>query len=150
MDTSNDQPTTKAHPFELLGVATGLLAFFLVTALSRLIAQDEGFYVLAAALVGEGRIPYVEFFYPQMPYLPYLLKTGFVFLGEDWVGARLTSALFGAGSGLPPSGFSRVQLASPERWRARPDPAIERGVLLVSNRGGQASWRGYDLYCHVR
>jgi hypothetical protein len=34
---------------------------------------DEGFYAIAAELVSHGRVPYRDFFYPQAPYLPYLL-----------------------------------------------------------------------------
>jgi len=34
---------------------------------------DEGFYLVAAQMVSNGAVPYVDFFYPQMPYLPYIL-----------------------------------------------------------------------------
>lgn len=37
----------------------------------RLIDFDEGPYLASAYLVREGKLPYVDFFYPQMPYLPY-------------------------------------------------------------------------------
>ena len=48
------------------------VVWFSIVATNRLIAKDEGFYVVAAQLVSEGRVPYLDFFYPQMPYLPYL------------------------------------------------------------------------------
>jgi hypothetical protein len=38
----------------------------------RQIDYDEGAYLSAAYLVREGKLPYLDFFYPQMPYLPYL------------------------------------------------------------------------------
>jgi hypothetical protein len=37
----------------------------------RLIDYDEGSYLSAARLVKQGNLPYLDFFYPQMPYLPY-------------------------------------------------------------------------------
>jgi len=51
---------------------------FAVTAVFGLIAEhhginpDEGFYLAAGSAVGSGLKPYVDFFFPQMPYLPYL------------------------------------------------------------------------------
>lgn len=54
----------------LLGL---LLLFFLHIGNNRLVAGDEGFYTLATKLVSQGRVPYKDFFYPQMPLLPYLM-----------------------------------------------------------------------------
>jgi len=61
----------------------------------RLIDYDEGSYLSAARSVRQGNLPYLDFFYPQMPYLPYayclVSQYGFssLFLG------RLISALAG-------------------------------------------------------
>lgn len=52
-----------------------LLVFQIILLLTfvffRLIDFDEGPYLSAAHLVKEGKLPYIDFFYPQMPYLPY-------------------------------------------------------------------------------
>ncbi|MGB7060952.1 MAG: hypothetical protein WBF13_01190 [Candidatus Zixiibacteriota bacterium] len=61
----------------------------------RLIDYDEGLYLSYAQLVRDGNLPYLDFFHPQMPYLPYLYcmvsQYGFssLFLG------RLISASIG-------------------------------------------------------
>ena len=34
--------------------------------------QDEGWYLYAARLVGEGKVPYRDFFFTQGPVLPYI------------------------------------------------------------------------------
>lgn len=39
----------------------------------RLIDGDEGIFLRAAQLIQAGQVPYFDFFYMQMPYLPYLL-----------------------------------------------------------------------------
>jgi hypothetical protein len=65
--------TSPRHLFgEELFLLVLLLLFFLQISSSRLVAGDEGFYTLATKLVSQGRVPYKDFFYPQMPLLPYL------------------------------------------------------------------------------
>ena len=49
----------------------------------RLIARDEGFYTYAAQLILEGKHPYIDFFYPQMPLLPYLYATSGALFGTE-------------------------------------------------------------------
>ena len=51
----------------------------------RPIDGDEGFYALAARLVSEGRTPYLDFFYPQSPLLPYLYAPGAALIGAPQV-----------------------------------------------------------------
>lgn len=71
------------------------LCLLLVFVFFRLIDYDEGLYLSYAQLVREGNLPYLDFFYPQTPYLPYLYcmvsQYGFssLFLG------RLISAFMG-------------------------------------------------------
>lgn len=88
-------------PTLLIAVGCFLALFwhFGHVSLSRLIAQDEGFYVLAAKLVRAGKIPYLDFFYPQMPLQPYLYALGMELFGWTWGGARLFSALLIASAG---------------------------------------------------
>ncbi len=61
----------------LLAFAAGTLALSRV----RPIDGDEGYYATAARLVSEGRTPYLDFFYPQMPLLPYVYAPAFKVVG---------------------------------------------------------------------
>jgi len=61
-------------------------------AMGRLVDQDEGFYLLAARLSLEGKHPYIDFFYPQMPLLPYLYGWWMAVAGVSWMAARSFSA----------------------------------------------------------
>lgn len=54
---------------------------------------DEGFYALAAELVARGRLPYRDFFYPQAPYLPFLLAP-VVWVSPSLVTLRWVGAVF--------------------------------------------------------
>jgi hypothetical protein len=61
------------HPRWLLLVALIPIATFLAyVATSRTIQRDEGFYLMDARLVLNGKAPYLDFFYPQAPLLPYV------------------------------------------------------------------------------
>ena len=48
------------------------LAALAYYAMVRSIDTDEGYYVSAARLVWEGKVPYRDFFFPQAPMLAYL------------------------------------------------------------------------------
>lgn len=48
------------------------IALLFIFVFTRLMDGDEGIYLHAANLVQQGLIPYYDFFYMQMPYLPYV------------------------------------------------------------------------------
>jgi 4-amino-4-deoxy-L-arabinose transferase-like glycosyltransferase len=72
----------------------GLIAtYFFWLGQKRFLATDEGFYLLAARLVMSGQLPYIDFFYPQMPLLPYLYGAWMETFGYTWTQARVFSSL---------------------------------------------------------
>jgi len=78
----------------VIGWATALLLFI---GSHRLVAGDEGFYTLAIRLVSDGKIPYSDFFYPQMPLLPYFHSMiAFLIGSATWESLRLMSSLCAA------------------------------------------------------
>ena len=84
----------------LAAVSSALAAVFVPLALLRSIDGDEGSYLLAAKLVGEGELPYRDFVYPQMPLLPYVYAGWSALTTEGWYAARLLSALLAVGLGV--------------------------------------------------
>jgi len=77
-----------------------LTPLFIAISLNRLIDGDEGFYLMAAKLITQGRLLYLDFFYPQMPALPYIYATWFKLSGETWIAGRILSALFAIFTGV--------------------------------------------------
>jgi len=73
---------------------------FVPVATVRPIDGDEGFYLLAAKLAFQGKQLYTDFFYPQMPLLPYVYGLWMSIFGFSWYAARLLSALLAVGTGL--------------------------------------------------
>jgi hypothetical protein len=61
-------------------------------ALLRFVDADEGFYLMAAKLVGGGEMPYRDFFYPQAPILPYLYAPLRILPLDPWWTSRLFTA----------------------------------------------------------
>ena len=95
MSTLRSTSKIQAYLPQLL-VLSGLVAFFGYYSTERLIARDEGFYIIAAQLVAQGKTLYLDFFYPQMPLLPYLYGKWMQIVGFSWENARLLSAVFTA------------------------------------------------------
>lgn len=84
----------------LLVVLLGLTAFFSFLASSRIVSPDEGYYGLAAKLTAEGDHPYQDFFYPQMPLLPYAYGLWIKLTGSSLIEQRWLSALCSVGIGV--------------------------------------------------
>lgn len=76
--------------------AAALLTWWVLLALSRPLSHDEHMYVSAGALAGE-RLPYRDFAYLQMPYLPYVYRVFFAALPERdwWIAGRMISLAAG-------------------------------------------------------
>src|SRR5438876_5313876 len=91
----------QAHPVVVYGLLAILMAaVFVPMSFFRLIDDDEGTYLLVSRLVIEGRLPYHDFFYPQMFLLPYVYGAWMKLVGYSWYGARLLSAFFSIALGL--------------------------------------------------
>lgn len=72
------------------------LLIFLYLALHRFVDGDEGYYLLASRLVLLHKKPYVDFFYMQMPLLPYLYAAWMKVAGVTWVSAKVFAAFMTA------------------------------------------------------
>jgi len=77
-----------------------LFIIFLLTALillpigiNRYVDLDEGFYLYSADLVLHGKTPYTDFYYPQMPLLPYIFAGWLLLFGMGWISARIFAVL---------------------------------------------------------
>jgi len=72
----------------------------LPVALFRLVDGDEGIFLAAVRLVGEGRALYHDFHFPQMPVVPYLYAAWMKLVGLGWYEGRLLSAVLAIGVGM--------------------------------------------------
>ena len=86
--------------FGLIVLAGGLTALLLPLSLTRLIDGDEGYLLLAARLMSEGKIPYRDFFLTQGPVLPAVFGAWFWAAGRSWAAARIVEGVIAVIMGL--------------------------------------------------
>lgn len=91
---------TRAAKLLLVVAFFAQVLFFTFVARHRFVHGDEGFYLLAARLVLMHKKPYLDFFYDQMPLLPYIYALWMKFTGISWASERLFSALLTATLGV--------------------------------------------------
>jgi 4-amino-4-deoxy-L-arabinose transferase-like glycosyltransferase len=94
---------------------------------------DEGYYATAARLVAEGDTPYAEFFYPQMPLLPYVYAPFYELVGSSLARMRLLSV------GLSVLALVLWGLLLRARFGQRP-MFVVGGLLLVALNPYLLSW----------
>jgi len=92
MDLSSTQQRRTAARFWLITFVL-LMLYYLSLALSRRIDGDEGYFLYAARLVRAGSIPYRDFFFPQLPLIPYLWSGLLAPWPITWIGGRILAAL---------------------------------------------------------
>jgi len=92
--------------------------------------QDEGWYLYAANLVAEGRMPYRDFFYTQGPFLP-MVYSAFTGVWKTWglLGARVFNLMVGLSGVVLAVALAR-RLAPEGRKSAA---ALIAFLLLASN-----------------
>ncbi len=98
----------------LCGTALLLAAALLIYSQTYSFADDEGFHLLAAQLIGRGHRPYLDFFFPQTPLNAYWNAVWMGVFGESWRVTHAVAAFVVAGS---------VFLAADHVYRRFPDPA---------------------------
>ena len=98
------------HRFEVWVFAIVFVGMAIVGALKPS-DTDEGYYATAAELVGRGRVPYRDFFYPQAPLLPYLLAP-FARIAPSFVALHVAMALFPAAIGTTVASMVRSETRS--------------------------------------
>lgn len=79
---------------EILLISATALVYNLFIALQLPTDQDEGYYLTASKLVASGMLPYRDFFYCQMPYLPYLNLPWLALFDFNWYAARVLVAVY--------------------------------------------------------
>src|SRR5271166_6410127 len=106
--TENDlsSPRRNCGAFAVLCGLAALLASALVFyAETQAFAEDEGFHLLAAQFIKNGRRPYLDFLFPQTPLNAYWNAMWMWLFSEGWHAPHAVAALMTAGSILLTADF---------------------------------------------
>lgn len=96
-ETPCPRPWRWGHLILLLAVALSWLGLTALNAWFGELNQDEGWYLNAAKLLTEGRVPYRDFAFTQAPMLPLVYSWMFNWVGHyGLLGGRVVTALLGA------------------------------------------------------
>lgn len=114
----DDQRNDVQQSRYLLWALTAMLASaLLVFSQTMAFVWDEGFHLLAAQLIRDGKTPYLDFCFPQPPLNAYLNAALFYLFGTNWRITHVIAALFVAGTTYLTAEF--VLLRFPIRpWRS--------------------------------
>ena len=85
--------------FALVAGAVGLLfAGLLIYSQLQAFSWDEGFHLLAAAMIRSGKRPYLDFCFPQTPLNAYFYSAWMHWFGASWRGAHAVASALTAGA----------------------------------------------------
>lgn len=118
-------------PYMLLcGVVLAIGAAYLLYALTWAFAWDEGFHVLAAQLIKEGRLPYLDFFFPQTPLNAFWNAGWMRMFGDSWQMIHVLAALETLGAIFLTADFVYRHFPIPH-WRL--SASLLTAVLMGAN-----------------
>ncbi len=115
----------------LLGVLTFYAILFLIYAETQAFAFDESYHLMAATLIDAGRIPYIDFCFPQTPLNAYWNAGWMRLLGQNWHVPHAFAALFVIGAVFLTADFLYCHFPVPS-WRLA--VAVAGGLSLGLNK----------------
>src|SRR5579872_6364191 len=120
----------RSSRFLLAAVAALTTAGLLVYSQTHAFGWDEGYHLLAAQLIRAGKVPYLDFCFPQTPVAAYWNAAWMSLFGEGWRVVHALSALCASGAALLAAGFvlRRFPVLG---WRAA--GAFATAVLIAAN-----------------
>src|SRR5258708_33807558 len=113
-----------------LGVVTLVAAALITYSQTRAFVWDEGFHLVAAVLIAQGKSPYIDFCFPQTPLNAYWNAALIGVFGQDWHIPHLLAALFTVGAMALTAEFVLARMPVRE-WRLA--GAVSAAVLVGLN-----------------
>ncbi len=85
-------------------------------AVTRAFVWDEGYHLIAAQQIARGKLPYIDFCFPQTPLNAYLNAAVIRLFGQHWRPIHVVATLFSMGAMLLTAQFMLSRFPAP-RWR---------------------------------
>jgi hypothetical protein len=108
----------------LLIAAGAICAGIMVYAQTMAFTGDEGFHLLAAQLIDNGRRPYIDFCFPQTPFNAYWNAAWMRVFGQTWRVPHAVSTFLVMGALLLAAQFVYTRLPEAQNWRVGASLAV--------------------------
>ena len=95
------------------------IVFGLIRVYRGIVIGDEGWYLLAAANVLEGKVPYADFLFTQMPLVPYFYAAFVLLLGKSLIAVRWVSLCLGRDRDISIARTGRLCWCTPDKYDGR-------------------------------
>jgi len=129
MDPVLDQQTRKSYLI-LCGFVLLIGAGYILYSQTWAFAWDEGFHMLTAQLIKDGRLPYIDFFFPQTPLNAFWNAGWMRVFGDSWRMIHALAAVEAMGAIFLTADFVYRHLPVP-RWRL--SASLLTAVLVGAN-----------------
>jgi hypothetical protein len=97
-------------------VILAISALVMVYAVTRAFVWDEGYHLIAAQQISQGKLPYIDFCFPQTPLNAYMNAGIIKLFGQHWRPIHALATLFSMGAMLLTAQFMLSRFPAP-RWR---------------------------------
>ncbi len=97
-------------------LALALSSLMMLYAVTRAFVWDEGYHLVAAQQISLGKLPYIDFCFPQTPLNAFVNAAIIHFFGQHWQPIHVVAALFVLGSALLTAQYLLKCFPDP-RWR---------------------------------
>jgi hypothetical protein len=121
---------SRASYLVLCGVILLMGAGYILYSLTWAFAWDEGFHILTAQLIKNGRLPYIDFFFPQTPLNAFWNAGWMRVFGDSWRIVHVVAAVEAIGAVFLTADFVYRRIPIP-RWRLA--SSLLAAVLVGAN-----------------
>lgn len=122
----------------LLSLLGAIFAALLIYSQTRAFCWDEGFHLLAAKLISEGKRPYLDFCFPQTPLNAYVNAALVLIFGNTWRPSHVLATLWLCGGIFLIADFVFARFPVP-RWRLAASAFSAIVIVSVYNVVGFAT-----------
>jgi hypothetical protein len=129
MDAAPEQQSRTSYLI-LCGIVLLMGAGYILYSQTWAFAWDEGFHILTAQLIKDGRLPYIDFFFPQTPLNAFWNAAWMRLFGDSWRMVHAVAAVEAIGAVFLTADFVYRHMPVP-RWRLPSSLLV--AVLVASN-----------------
>jgi hypothetical protein len=129
VDASTNHWRRTSYPI-LCGIVLLMGAGYILYSLTWAFAWDEGFHILTAQLIKDGRLPYIDFFFPQTPLNAFWNAAWMRVFGDSWRIVHVVAAVEVIGAVFLTADFVYRHMPVP-RWRLASSLLV--AVLVAAN-----------------